>query len=118
MNLVWHLTPGHENETVDALKNEGAPIRGGLGFEPLTTIATVLAVTGLVRALISLYRDARYTGIVIDATGDPVEIREMPGWSRREVLVINAEGAKFHSVGADESAADELSKIAKLIGKD
>ena len=79
MNLVWHPTPGHESETVGALKSEGARIRDGLGFEPLTTIATALAVAALVRVLIKLYRDARYTGVLIDATSDPVEIREMPG---------------------------------------
>jgi hypothetical protein len=118
MELIWYLTPGRETETVNALKAEGAPIRSGLGFEPLTTIATVLAVTALVQALINLYRDARYTGVVIDATSDPIEIREMPGWSRKEVLVITTKGATFHSASADESAAGELRKIAELLGKD
>jgi hypothetical protein len=117
MNLVWHLTPGHEDETANALKGEGVKVRGGLGFEPITTIATVLAVTSLVKVLIKLYKDNRYKGVIIDATKDPAEIKEMPGWPSQQVLVLTAEGAKFFSGGADASAADELGKIAQLLGK-
>lgn len=118
MELVWHLTPGHGTETLDALESEGAPIRRGLGFEPLTAIATALAVSALIRVLIKLYRDARYTGVLIDATSNPVEIREMSGWSRKQVLVITSEGAQFYTAGADESAADALGQINKLLGRD
>lgn len=117
MNIVWHLTPGQEKEVQNALKNEGAPIRVGLGFEPITTIATIIAVTALVKAIINLYRDGKYKGVMINATVDPVEIREMPGWPARQVLVITAEGAKFYEPGTGESPAGELGKIVELLSK-
>lgn len=117
MNFVWHLTPGLEGPTATALKSEGVKVRSGMGFEPVTTIAAALAVASLVKVLIKLYKDARYTGVVIDMTKDPAEIKEMPGWPRQQVLVITAEGAQFFNGGADDSAADELSKIATLLGK-
>jgi hypothetical protein len=117
MNIVWQLTPGLEEETTTALKSEGVKVRSGFGLEPITTIATVLAVASLVKVLIKLYKDTRYTGVMIDATKDPAEIKEMPGWPRQQVLVITSEGAKFFEGGADESAAGELGKIAELLKK-
>ncbi len=115
IELVWHPAPGHERKTVSALKEAGAPLRTGLGFEPITVISTALAATALVRALIELYRDAAYAGVLIDATGERVEVREMPGWPRKQVLVISADGPRFYRPDAKESAADSLAKIAELL---
>ena len=114
---MWRPAPGHETEVVNILNSEGAQIRSGLGFEPITAIAVALGLNALVGALIKLYRDARYKGVLIDATVKPVEVREMPGWSRRQVLVITKEGAQFHDADEGESPADALGKIAKFLGK-
>jgi hypothetical protein len=118
MELVWYPSPGHETETLEAVKNEDSRIRGGLGFEPLTAIASVLAVAALIRVLTKLYRDTRYKGVLIDATRHPVEVREMPGWSRRQVLVITSRGAQFYVADADEGTEKELHKIAELLRND
>ena len=115
IELTWQPAPGHEKETVDALKSAGAPLRTGLGFEPITVISTALAVTALVRALVELYRDARYMGVLIDATGERVQVREMPGWPRKQVLVLTDGGPQFYRPEAEEAAADSLAKIADLL---
>jgi hypothetical protein len=117
VDMVWHPAPGHETEVVTVLRSEGAQIRSGLGFEPLTTIVVALGLSSLVGALIKLYRDARYKGVLIDATAKPIVVREMPGWSRRQVLVITKEGAQFHDVDEGEPSADALGKIAQFLGK-
>jgi hypothetical protein len=71
----------------------------------------------LIGALIKLYRDARYKEVLIDATVRPIQVWEMPGWSRRQVLVITKEGAQFHDADEGESPAGALGKIAQFLGK-
>lgn len=117
IKFVWYPEQGCETEVIKILKSEGAKIRSGLGFEPISTIATALALSSLISALIKLYRDARYKGVLINTTTDPIEIREMPSWSRKQVLVITENGAQFIKADDKISAVQELEKIASIIGK-
>ena len=117
MSIVWHPAPGNEIEVVNTLKSEGVQIRSGLGFDPMTIIAVALGLNSLIGALIKLYRNARYKGVLIDTTVEPVQVREMPGWPSKKVLLITKEGAQFQDIEDGDSAAGELQKIAEIIKK-
>ena len=92
LHIEWHTTPEKAQDTNQALIDEGAPIRKGLGFEPMTVISIAIAVAPLIKSLVKLYQQSKYKGVIIDTTRDPIEIREMPGWSSKKVLLITEEG--------------------------
>ncbi len=117
MEIRWHPAEPHHNETTAALKTEGAQVRDRMGLEPLTTITVIAAGAVLVRALMRLYKDARYKGVIIDITRKPVEVREMSGWPRQQVLLVSAEGAKFIEVGDTASGLENLNQLTKLLDK-
>jgi hypothetical protein len=81
----------------------------------VTTITAALAVTSLARTLVKLYRDTRYTGTLVDATSKPIQVREMPGWSQKQVLVITRAGAQFYNLEDEAIAADSLGKLVELL---
>ncbi|WP_067719515.1 hypothetical protein [Nocardia yamanashiensis] len=107
MELVWITSPEHRDSTARALTEAGAELKKRAGFEPITTLLVVAAVGAVASALRSLYADARYRGVLIDMTKSPVEVREMPGWDRNQVLVITAAGPQFHQF-ADDDHLDKL----------
>lgn len=117
MEMSWYPAESHVNETDAALKAEGAQVRDRMGFEPLSTIAVIAAVAVLVRALMRLYKDARYKGVIIDITRKPVEVREMPGWPRQQVLLVSAEGPRLIEVGDTASGLENLNQLTKLLDK-
>lgn len=90
---------------------QGRPIRPRLGFEPLTTLAVVAGITVLVRALRKLFADARYRGVMIDLTKNPVEMRDMPGWDRRQVLVVTTDGPQFHQFDQEDDLQELLANL-------
>lgn len=65
----------------------------------------------LVKAVGDLYKDVRYKGLIIDATRQPPEVREMPNWDRSQVLLITAEGGTFHEFTSEDGLADLLSGL-------
>ena len=117
MEISWHPAESRVDEIAAALRAEGAQVRDRLGFEPLSTIAAVVAGAALVRVLMRLYKDARYRGVVIDITRKPAEVREMPGWPRQQVLLVSAEGARFLEVGDTASGLENLDQLGKLLDK-
>ena len=112
MDLVWQTTAENRKSTVSALESSGAEVRERRGFEPVTAIAAVAGVIAVSRAIGKVFRDLTQHGVVIDMTRSPVEIRDMPGWSRNQVLVIAAEGPTFHEF----SNADDLAALLKAAG--
>jgi hypothetical protein len=102
MNVVWQTDEGNRDATVAALRESGAEVRERMGFEPLTTIAAIAGVMALARALAKLFRDQWYRGVIVDLTKDPIEVRDMPGWDRHQVLVIGKDGPNFHSFDSED----------------
>lgn len=96
MELVWITSPDNRDATTRALTDAGGELKKRAGFEPITTLAVIASAAVLAKALRSLYADARYRGVLIDATKTPIEVREMPGWDRSQTLVITEDGPQFH----------------------
>jgi hypothetical protein len=117
MEISWYPAESGIDEIKDVLKTEGAEVRNRMGFDPLSTITVVAAGAVLVRALMRLYKDARYKGVIIDITRKPVEVREMSGWPRQQVLLVSAEGARFIEVGDTVSGFENLNQLTKLLDK-
>lgn len=111
MNLVWQTAADHRDAAVQALRDAGADVRERRGFEPVTTIVAVAGAMIIVRAVAGVFRDARYRGVLIDLTKDPVEIREMPGWDRSQVLIIGPEGPQFHQFTTEDGLAALISAV-------
>lgn len=93
LNLTWFSN--NETELLNVFQKEGIKFQPRLGFDPLSGIVVVFALTSLVNILVKLYKDTKYQGVFIDAREKPVKIIEMPGWSRYKVLVITKKGADF-----------------------
>ncbi len=96
MDLVWIPSSDNREATARALIDACGELKNRAGFEPITTLAVVATAAVVVRALRSLFADARYRGVLIDATKTPIEVREMPEWDRNQTLVITAAGPQFH----------------------
>ena len=111
MNLVWQTSADTRESATEALHAAGAEVRERRGFEPMTTIVVVAGVVAISRALASLFRDTRFRGVLIDLTKDPVEIREMPGWDRRQVLLIGSNGPQFHEFTSDAELTALISSV-------
>jgi hypothetical protein len=109
LSAVWIPSEERAEKTREILNQEGA-VSENLAFEPMTTIAIALGAATLATVLLRLYKEARYPGVLIDATRDPIEIREMTSWSRQQVLVITAESAQFHEFqgGSTDAAIKAL----------
>ncbi len=112
MEITWRAADGMQEQTRELLAAAGADVRPRSGFEPLTTIAVVAGAGLLAKAISRLFKDARYQGLIIDATRDPVEVREMPNWDRSQVLVITADGPTFHQFTSEDGLAELLSALA------
>jgi hypothetical protein len=111
MNIEWVCADGARDTTVAALEEAGAEVRRRSGFEPLTTIAAAAGVVALARALRKLFQDSRFHGVMIDVTKSPAEVREMPGWDRRQVLVVSAAGAQLQTFTEENDLAALLEKL-------
>jgi hypothetical protein len=112
MDVIWATSEATREDTITALQESGAQIIPRAGFEPLTTIAVAAGVVALCRTLRSMAKDGKYRGVIIDVTKSPVEVREMPGWDRQQVLVVSATGAQFHSFEKEEGLQELLTKLA------
>jgi hypothetical protein len=118
IDVSWHATDENSaRTTIDILRAENIEIRERLGLEPLTTIGVVLAAAALLRVLTRLYKDVRYKGVVIDATRRPIEVREMPGWPRQQLLLISSEGARLVDIKDAASGVENLDQINELLKK-
>lgn len=96
MDWVWIPSPDNRDATARALIDAGGELKKRAGFEPITTLAVVASAIAVVSALRSLFADTRYHGVLIDATKQPIEVREMPGWERAQTLIITDDGPQFH----------------------
>lgn len=113
--IKWELDTDFEYQTKALLKDEGIYIRSGLGFEPISMIAGSIAFVALARVIVNLYKDIKYKGLIIDTTKDPIEIREISSWSRREVLIISKNGSEMVSFGKEEDETKKIENILKLL---
>lgn len=111
MKIVWVCAEETRDATVAALESGGAEVRQRSGFEPLTTIALTAGAIALCRALRQLFQDTRFHGVIVDLTKSPVEVREMPGWDRRQVLLVSEGGPQFHTFEEDDELASLLAKL-------
>ncbi|MFC8202223.1 hypothetical protein ACFUTV_43630 [Streptomyces sp. NPDC057298] len=111
MEITWRAADGMQEDTRVLLAAAGADVRPRSGFEPLTTIAVVVSVGLLVKCIGKMFKDIRYKGLIIDATRQPIEVREMPNWDRSEVLLITASGATFHQFASEDVLAELLSRL-------
>jgi len=118
IDVSWHATDETSaRTTIDILRAENIEIRERLGLEPLPTIGVVLAAAALLRVLTRLYKDVRYKGVLIDATRRPIEVREMPGWPRQQLLLISSEGARLVDIKDAASGVENLDQINELLKK-
>jgi hypothetical protein len=111
LDIVWLATDTTYETTQEALRDSGAQLQKRLGFEPLTTLGIVAGAAILARVLGKLFRDNRYGGVMIDLTKSPVEVREMPGWDRTQILIVTAEGPQFHQFEREADVQDLLGKL-------
>ncbi|MGI5292898.1 hypothetical protein ACQEVF_57640 [Nonomuraea polychroma] len=111
MDIVWLATETTYETTQEALRDSGAQVRKRMGFEPLTTLGIIAGVAVLARALRKLFTDSRYRGVLIDTTKSPIEVREMPGWDRNQVLIVTTEGPQFHQFEREPDLQDLLGKL-------
>lgn len=111
MEITWRATEGMQEDTRRLLAAAGVEVRPRSGFEPLTTIAVVAGIALLVKGIANLFKDTRYGGLIIDATREPIEVREMPNWDRSQVLLITAKGGAFHQFTSESDLADLLSGL-------
>ena len=111
MDLVWLTDDATRAQTTEILRGSGAQVKDRAGFEPMTTLMVSAGVVALARALTKLYRDARYRGVIIDTSKNPVEVRQMPGWDRQQVLLISTGGSEFHQF---TSSTDLEALLAKF----
>jgi hypothetical protein len=111
LDITWLATETTYATTQEALRDSGAEVRGRMGFEPLTTLGIVAGAVVLANALRRLFADLRYHGVMIDATKDPVEVREMPGWSRNQVLIMTADGPHLHQFEQETDLQELLNRL-------
>jgi hypothetical protein len=116
MKFEWIPTSENAETTRSILNEEGAEIKQQLGLGPLSAIGIAAGVAILARVFVRLYKDLKYSGVLIDATTTPIRIKEMPGWPREQVLVVTAEGAKFLE-GSKLASIEEVSKLKRLLGE-
>jgi hypothetical protein len=116
MDWVWIPSPDNLDSTARALTDAGGELKKRAGFEPITTLIVAASAIAVVSALRSLFADARYRGVLIDATKQPIEVREMPGWDRTQILIITHDGPQFHQF-ADGNQIEKILAALKGGGK-
>ena len=84
-------------------------------FEPLIIIAALMGLSILARRVISLVKDARQDGLIIDARRQPIQVRPHPALDRGQILVITTTGSQFFERSTDASDLNAfLSNFAKV----
>jgi hypothetical protein len=63
------------------------------GFAPLVVIVGTLVVGYIAKISYGLWEDYNYGGLIVDASKNPIEIREHPALERGHVVVIKADGS-------------------------
>lgn len=114
MQISWIAS--EPAKSIAALTAEGADVQKQKGFEPITSIAVIAAGAILTKALIRLYKDARYKGVIIDITRKPVEVREMPQWPRQQALLITATGPQLIEIRDPATIDADLKELLKPLG--
>lgn len=64
-------------------------------FEPLVVIAGLMGLVFLARRVMSLIRDARQDGLIVDARTQPIQVRPHPSLDRGQLLVLTTNGSQF-----------------------
>lgn len=82
-------------------------------FEPLMVIAGSIALVTLVRRVVTLVRDLRSHGLIIDARHDRLQIRPHPSLDRGQLLVLTPSGSQFFERGADASELEAVLSALK-----
>ena len=111
MNLIWLATPGTAEAAARELTAAGAELRVPMAYAPPATVAGFVGAAGLGRAIAALYAAGGLSGLAVDLTREPVEVREMPGWAAGTVLVVGAGGPTVHAFES-ESALGALLAVA------
>jgi hypothetical protein len=111
MEILWRASDDLSELTRESLTDAGAEVEPRQGFEPITAILLIASVSVLAKAFSRLVRDSRFKGVMIDATKNPVEVREMPGWDRSQVLLITDTGGTFHTFSSEDGSADLLATV-------
>lgn len=82
-------------------------------FEPLVVIACVMGLTFLARRILSLVKDVRQDGIIVDARTQPVRVAPHPSLDRGQILVITENGSQFLERSGD---AGDLAALLAAVG--
>jgi hypothetical protein len=115
--IEWTLTRDRATEVLDVLEFEGttehknsADTRG----VPVLVLIGVAVLPSLVESLIALYRDLEGGGMIIDATGEELQIRTDGSLPYGVLVVRDAEGVEVKSYRSTPEAADLAEVIAAL----
>jgi hypothetical protein len=112
IEATWEVSGESGPEIQGILESEGAtiPPETEEAF-PLLIIPFAMGAVALARAIIRLWREAKHHGVIIDARGKKLKIKEDPSLPYGTVVVIDGEGQKSTRTDIDDK--DELADIIK-----
>lgn len=115
--VEWTLTRDEAVEVLDVLDFKGtAKPLGSTDTRgvPVVVLIGVAVLPSLVQSLIALYRDLEGGGMVIDATGEKLEIRAESGLPYGVLVLRDAEGVEVKSYRSTPEAPDLSEAIGAL----
>ena len=115
--IAWELAP-RDLSSVQATLSGGGQLsrRSGVSVRgaPLLVLAGVVVLPALVESLITYHRDLTEGGVLIDASGPELVIRNDSALAYGTVVVRDANGLEVHNFRSAPSEADLSAAIAEL----
>ena len=94
-------------------KGDEMDVREGSEFAPLVYVVGAIAVVQLADFVLKFAKDVRHSGLVIDATGEKLDVREEPTLDRGDLVVLGVDKDKV--VRLQPKDRDELVKLLERV---
>lgn len=118
IGIVWQLSETEADQVAakldfdgEILPVEGEEVRGA----PLVVLVGVAVLPSLVDSVINFYRDLTQGGVIIDASGEEIEIVNNTGIPYGTILVRDSEGVEVQSFRSTPKPADLSSAIVEAV---
>jgi hypothetical protein len=115
LKVDWNVSKDLHKTVERLCEAEGLKRRRGLGIEPLTIGMMTLSAVLLIKILHSLIKDLKHGGMLIDATKDSIEVRDMPSWDRKKVVILTKEGVNVTELKSNEDPISQLTSVLEKL---
>jgi hypothetical protein len=116
--VVWELTETEAEQIASKLEFDGEikPVDGEeVRGAPLVVLIGIAVLPSLVDSLITFYRDMTQGGVIIDASGEQIEIVTDKALPYGTILVRDGEGVEVQNFRSTPKPADLSSAIAEAV---